>query len=86
MQYVLSKRFEKNFAKLPKKLKTKAIDQLALFVVDPMDARLNNHALSGKWSDYRSINITGDIRAIYTPLEEGIARFVDIGSHAQLYS
>lgn len=84
MQYVTSKKFDKNFSKLSKKTKNRAIKQFEKFIIDPMDGNLNNHKLHGKWSKYRSINITGDIRAIY--IQEGsIARFVDIGSHSELY-
>ncbi len=86
MQYILSKRFEKSFSRLPKKIKNKTIKQFEIFVIDPMDDRLNNHSLSGKWSEYRSINITGDIRAIYLMVDSGVVRFVDIGSHSKLYS
>ena len=86
MQYILSKQFEKSFSRLPKKIKNKTIKQFEIFVIDPMDDRLNNHSLSGKWSEYRSINITGDIRAIYLMVDSGVVRFVDIGSHSKLYS
>ncbi len=86
MQYILSKQFEKSFSKLSKKIKNKAIKQLEIFVIDPMDVRLKNHSLSGEWSKFRSINITGNIRAIYTIVDVGIVRFVDVGSHSKLYS
>lgn len=85
MQYILSKQFEKNFSKLPKKIKNKIVHQLEIFVIDPLDSRLHNHSLSGKWSMYRSIRVTGDIRAIYTIVDVGIVRFIDIGSHSKLY-
>lgn len=84
MQYATSKRFNKNFSKLPKKIKGKVIKHFEVFVVDPMNQVLNNHKLHGKWSKYRSINVTSDIRAIYY-LENGVARFIDIGSHSKLY-
>ena len=51
-----------------------------------MDVRLKNHSLSGEWSKFRSINITGNIKAIYTIVDIGIVRFVDVGSHSKLYS
>ncbi|KKU19627.1 MAG: hypothetical protein UX77_C0003G0023 [Parcubacteria group bacterium GW2011_GWA1_47_11] len=85
MQHFLSKQFEKSFSKLSRGVKSKAIGQLTIFVVDHMDVRLNNHSLAGKWSNYRSINITGNIRAIYIEVNENTARFVDIGSHPKLY-
>ncbi len=85
MQYFLSKQFEKSFSKLPQKVKSKALEQFKIFIVDPMDIRLNNHSLSGEYSHHRSINITGDIRAVYKVIDKDIAQFVAIGSHPQLY-
>jgi addiction module RelE/StbE family toxin len=85
MKYLTSKQFDKNFSKLSKKVKEKVITQFTIFLNDPVDFRLNNHSLNGKWRHYRSINITADIRAVYK-LEDGqIARFIDIGSHSVLY-
>jgi addiction module RelE/StbE family toxin len=85
MQYFLSKNFEKKFSKLSKKIKEKTVDQLEIFIVDPMDTRLNNHALSGKWKEYRSINITGNYRAVYKTINEDFAQFIDIDTHPKLY-
>jgi len=59
MQHFLSKQFEKSFSKLSRGVKSKAIGQLTIFVVDHMDVRLNNHSLAGKRSNYRRLNITG---------------------------
>ena len=86
MKYITSKQFEKSFLKLSKKTKDKAIKQLQIFINNPIDIRLNNHILSGGWSEYRSINITGDIRAIYKPVDKDLVRFIAIGSHSELYS
>lgn len=85
MQYILSKRFEKDFAKLSPTIKKKAIATLEKFVDDPQNPTLRNHGLSGKWKGHFSINVTGDTRAIYFVLEEDIVRFVAIGSHSELY-
>jgi len=87
MQYVLSKNFEKQFSKLPQNIKQKTIKRLEVFVKDPFDKKLNNHNLSGRQKNQRSINITGDIRAIYEEIEKDeIVMFIAIGSHSQLYS
>ena len=85
MQYFLSKSFEKQFKKLPKKMKQQAVERLQLFLSDPMDYRLRNHSLTGVWAGHRSIDVTGDIRAIYNKADENVARFVAIGSHSELY-
>jgi len=85
MQYITPKQFDKNFSKLSKKTKEKAVKQFKIFLTDPADQFLGNHRLHGKWSKYRSINITGNIRAIYIQNGE-IAIFIDIGTHSELYS
>lgn len=85
MEYFLSKSFQKQFKKLPKKTKEKAIVQLQMFVMNPMDYRLRNHRLSGAWAGYKSTDITGDIRAVYKEVDERVMRFDAIGSHSELY-
>lgn len=85
MQYLLSKSFEKQFKKFPRKTKKQAIERFHVFIVDPIDYRLHNHPLTGEWVGYRSIDITGDIRAIYKKVDEHTVRFVAIGSHSELY-
>ena len=85
MEYLVSKNFQKQFKKLPKKTKNKAVEQLGLFVVDPMDYRLRNHPLTGEWAGYRSIDITNDYRAVYRLLDENIAFFKTVDNHNNLY-
>lgn len=85
MQYILSKQFEKDFAKLPKRIKTKAIVSLVLFIDDPENQMLRIHPLKGRWTGHFSIDVTGDTRAIYFVIEKDLVRFVAIGSHSQLY-
>lgn len=84
MQYVLSKRFEKDFAKLPITTKKKAIATLEKFIANPQNPTLKNHSLSGKWKGHFSINVTGDTRAVYFVIEANVVRFVAIGSHSEL--
>jgi len=85
MQYILSKRFEKDFTKLPKTTKNKAIASLEIFIENPQKARLRNHALQGKWKRHFSINITSDTRALYFRVDNYLVRFVAIGSHSERY-
>ncbi|HMA79196.1 MAG TPA: type II toxin-antitoxin system mRNA interferase toxin, RelE/StbE family [Candidatus Paceibacterota bacterium] len=85
MQYVLSKRFEKDFAKLPKPIKKKVLVVLQKFVDDPLGPSLRNHRLSGKWNNHYSINVTGDVRAVYAYIKNDIVYFVAVGSHSELY-
>lgn len=86
MEYILSKNFEKSFRKLNKKAKDRALDKIEIFVDNPFEPSLKNHPLSGKFSNYRSINVTGDIRIIDRPLGKNLVVFEDIGSHSKLYN
>lgn len=85
MQYILSKGFEKDYTKLPKRTKTHAIAALTLFVENPENPMLRVHSLKGKWAGHFSVDVTGDTRAIYFVVEKDLVRFVAIGSHSQLY-
>lgn len=80
------KDFKKAYLKLPKKIQNKVDRQISLFVEEPFANELNNHALTGRYKGYRSINITGDYRAHYLNVaDHQIVFFVNVGTHAQLY-
>lgn len=80
-----TKGFDRQYAKLALKQKLRFKDRLAVFVVNQFDPELRNHALKGKYLGYRSIDIAGDLRAMYTVKGDQIIIFGFIGSHAQLY-
>ncbi len=85
MIIVYHKTFLKDVKKLPKKVKERLKERILIFGADKFNPVLNNHALKGRYQGYRSINITGDFRAIFkiTPSE---AIFVTINSHSNLYN
>jgi len=76
--------FTKRYKKLTVQQKRKFKERVALFAEDPFDPTLNNHALRGSLIGYRSINVTGDLRAIYRTDGDN-ALFVTIDSHSNLY-
>ena len=80
-----TKSFDKQFVKLDAKNKQKFKMRLSLFKNNPFDITLRNHALKGKYLGYRSIDITGDIRALYTVKGNTVIIFGFIGTHSQLY-
>lgn len=84
MIIVFQKKFEKDFKKLPLKLKERFNERLTIFVKDQFDPILNNHSLTGKYLGYRSINVTGDLRAIFKK-NNYTAFFTNIDSHSNLY-
>ena len=77
--------FIKKFKKLSPKIRSKFNENLKIFEVDFYNPALNNHALNGKYLNCRSINATGDIRAIYKMQANNVALFVYIDNHSNLY-
>lgn len=86
MFVVYHRNFKKMLRKLPVSVQEKFYSGLAVFVKTPHHAILGNHSLSGEWATCRSINITGDMRAVYKERDGGVIQFVAIGSHSELYS
>lgn len=84
MKIKLHKNFKKQYKKLSESEKKKFKERRDLFLQDEFNPILNNHSLKGKYQGYRSINVTGDLRAIYKR-ETNVAIFVIIGSHSRLY-
>lgn len=78
------KNFEKKFKKLTQSEKDKFQERLKVFIIDEFNPVLNNHSLKGRYLGYRSLNVTGDLRAIYKKARE-FAIFVTLDSHSNLY-
>ena len=79
------KRFSKQFIKLSQKEKIKLEERLSMFVKEPYSVELNNHALHGKCEGFRSINIYGNLRALYRVLNDTDIIFIWIDDHGGLY-
>ena len=85
---LFSKRFVKHYQKAPAKVQAQFKTKIALFEQNQHDVRLRNHPLAGNWLGCRSIDITGDWRAVYEELKNGqpmCVEFVEICTHSQLY-
>jgi len=87
MKVFFHKYFRKRHAKLSNKIKDKFDTQLEIFYENLYDERLNNHELHGEYANHKSINVTGNIRAVYRKVDTTTddVIFVDIGSHSELY-
>ncbi len=79
-----SKNFIKQYKKLTTKTQERLQERLMTFEGNPFARELNNHALHGKYAECRSINITGDLRALYVVRKEGL-RFILLDTHSNLY-
>jgi addiction module RelE/StbE family toxin len=84
MHIELHKDFKKKYEKLSIKFQDKFDERLKIFINDSFAPELNNHGLHGKYIGCRSINVTGDLRAVYEVRENGV-RFLDIDTHSNLY-
>jgi addiction module RelE/StbE family toxin len=85
MDFLYKEKFNKNYAKLNGKIKTKFEERLTLFSKEPCSRLLNLHKLSGKYEGSWSINITGDYRAIFYKETETLITFINIGTHSELF-
>ncbi|PIR05187.1 MAG: hypothetical protein COV57_00390 [Candidatus Liptonbacteria bacterium CG11_big_fil_rev_8_21_14_0_20_35_14] len=85
MKVYFHRNFNKSYKKCSVKIKDQFKKRLKIFLADPNNVILENHPLRGKWQKFRSINITGDYRAIYIYLSEQEVEFFTIGTHSYLY-
>lgn len=84
MRIEYSRRFVKAFQKSSAHIQQAFEQRLLLFLANQFDPQLHNHPLGGSLRGLRSINVTGDWRAIFEEIVNGIT-FVDIGTHSKLY-
>lgn len=84
MEIVFHKNFKKKLKKLSPKIQNQFYERLETFEEDKNHKTLNNHSVDKVFIDCRSINVTGDYRAILK--EDGdVIHFVNIGTHSELY-
>lgn len=83
-----AKTFLKQLKKAPIEIKEAFRDRFEMFLKDEFHPLLHNHQLTAQFRSYRSINITGDWRALYSQYESNdriIIVFEMLGTHSQRY-
>ncbi len=85
MQIELHRNFLKGYMKLPKKIQEKFKERRNLFIENSFHPLLDNHSVEPTYPNCRSINITGDYRALFEIKEKDAVVFVKIGTHSELY-
>ena len=88
MNVLFDSHFNKSFKKriLPfPKLLAQFDTRFKIFRNNPQHPVLKDHSLKGEKQSIRSFWITGDIRVLYSRIDEKTALFLDIGSHNQVY-
>lgn len=86
MKVVFHKNFKKQYKKLRLSEQKICNDRIMLFMENSRHPVLNNHSLGGEYKNYKSINITGDLRALYQLIDNNTALFIIIDTHSNLYS
>jgi addiction module RelE/StbE family toxin len=66
-------------------MQQKTTDAIRLWSQKPNDESLRLHKLSGKMSRFYSIDITGDLRALYEIVDNEVFLYQMVGTHSQLY-
>lgn len=78
-------KFKKQYKKLPKKIQDQFDEKVQLFAIDPTLPVLKVHPFKGNFAGYWSMNVNGDVRALYVMDGDTIVIFGLIGTHSQLY-
>jgi addiction module RelE/StbE family toxin len=76
--------FIKKLETAPTGIKLAFRETIELFRENPHHPGLRNHSLTEKYAGIRSIDVTGDWRALYRKERERVI-FVDLGTHKELY-
>jgi mRNA-degrading endonuclease YafQ of YafQ-DinJ toxin-antitoxin module len=82
--FILHRSFEKSYARQELGVKAAFRERRNLLLIDPDHPLLNCHPLQGKWKGYWSMNVNGDVRAVFKT-EGFFAIFVEIDTHGRLY-
>lgn len=84
MQIEHSKQFKKQFKKLPKEIKLKAVELEKIFRKNPFDPKLKTHKLNGSMKDYWAFSINYSYRIGFTFESGDLVYFHAVGTH-QIY-
>ncbi len=85
MTILFSKRYKKQYKKLPPDLQKQTKLRIELWKEQPNNPLLRLHKLEGSMNQFYSINITGDLRALYKIRGQEMYIYQMIGTHSQLY-
>ena len=85
MNVLFTRKFTKQFRKLPDKSRHQFHNRLELFLAARNHVLLRQHALRGKYAGYYGIDVSGDLRAVFRYQSQGSVIFSLIGTHSQIY-
>ncbi|MFH0857777.1 MAG: type II toxin-antitoxin system mRNA interferase toxin, RelE/StbE family [Candidatus Magasanikbacteria bacterium] len=76
-----SRKFQKEFRKLPNKIIQIAIKKEQIFIENPLHPSLRLHELHEKLMEVWSLSLTGSYRIIFKRMENGDILFISVGTH-----
>ncbi len=86
MQLFRHKNFTKQYLKLNSKQQDLVNQSIVLFYKNPLDAKLRNHPLKGKYKGCNSIDVAFDLRIIFKQEKNYfVVVLLKVGSHNQIY-
>lgn len=86
MDILYTKKFEKEFLKLPRKQQEKVDETISLFRHNPHNPQLRNHSLHGELLGCRAISAGGDLRLVFEVMGNyERVQFLMAGTHSQVY-
>lgn len=77
----VSKKFEKHYRKLPRRIKDAAKQREIIFREDPFDPRLETHKLRGREKEVWAFSVTRSYRIKFVFLTPQHVLFLEIGTH-----
>ncbi|OHA03753.1 MAG: hypothetical protein A3J10_04250 [Candidatus Sungbacteria bacterium RIFCSPLOWO2_02_FULL_54_10] len=85
MKIIFHRDFHKRYEKMRPSEQKRTDERIRIFQQNRSHPILNNHTLSYPYEGCRSINITGDLRAVFREIAPDVIRFIIAGTHAELY-
>lgn len=82
MRIYYSSKFEREYKKLPKKIKKLAEEKEKTFRDNPFDPSLKTHKLSGRLRGYCSFSIDMRYRIIFEFAQKDVIWFHSVGDHS----
>ncbi len=76
-----SRQFEKQYKKLPQRIKENAKEKERVFRENPFDPRLKTHKLHGREKDIWAFSVTWKYRIKFILTADAEALFLEIGAH-----
>jgi mRNA-degrading endonuclease RelE of RelBE toxin-antitoxin system len=77
----VSRKFERQYKKLPAKIKELAKQKESIFRSNPFDIRLSAHKLGGKERELWSFSVDYSYRIKFAFLNDDAVLFLEIGTH-----